>query len=302
MLVFLGIFMQVFGGISALSSCNEPVDALKLCTNHHQYDRGASPMYQLSKTKQPTPIGSSLTILAVSEFSEDEGTVTLELLISVWWNDSRLSLKSAENDSSELFWYPITDSDLLEIFNPVMKIDSLSGMIKQERYGPIDKDYYWFSMPHMLEIQQNYRVTIYCNFNFEKFPFDSQECDLRIGSFANANYDVIMVPAWIRDDDRSVAFYGDPPLLIHQSRQPFEIYVQVLETIDKPIVNYNYSFTGAKFTFERNNLGLLVIGFYVPTGIFAVLSLISFSIDNETVIEFKKRQPIYIKGSKMVSC
>ena len=46
---------------------------------------------------------------------------------------------------------------------------------------------------------------------------------------------------------------------------------------------YNYPFTGIKLVFTRNNLGLLAGGFYFPTLVFSLLSLLSFAIKPEVV-------------------
>ena len=53
---------------------------------------------------------------------------------------------------------------------------------RTRRYGPNDSDYFWLLYPNMLEYQQSIKVTIYCNFNFKTFPFDSQHCDFIFGS------------------------------------------------------------------------------------------------------------------------
>ena len=46
---------------------------------------------------------------------------------------------------------------------------------------------------------------------------------------------------------------------------------------------YDYSYAGLTIHLKRNKLGLLIGSFYVPTGIFAMLSMISFAINPEMV-------------------
>ena len=61
---------------------------------------------------------------------------------------------------------------------------------------------------------------------------------------------------------------------VQQSRLPFKITMESLDEF--PIFNdgYNYSFTGVKLVFRRSNLGLLAGGFYFPTLVFSLLSIL----------------------------
>ena len=49
------------------------------------------------------------------------------------------------------------------------------------------------------------------------------------------------------------------------------------------INQYRHSLSGIKFKLERNSLGLLIGAFYLPTGIFAILSMTSFFINPKVV-------------------
>ena len=70
------------------------------------------------------------------------------------------------------------------------------------------------------------------------------------------------------------------------SRLPFDIELKSMNTFGVFDAGYNYSYAGMVVHFSRNSLGLLLGGFYGPTTVFKVLSLISFNINPEVVCIF----------------
>ena len=73
-----------------------------------------------------------------------------------------------------------------------------------------------------------------------------------------------------------------------QSRLPFKITLDSLETFTVLEDGYNYSYAGIKINFTRNKLGVLAGGFYLPTLIFSLLTLLSFAINPDVVGFFLK--------------
>ena len=70
---------------------------------------------------------------------------------------------------------------------------------------------------------------------------------------------------------------------VQQSRLPFEITLESLGEVPSLEEGLNFSYAGIKMIFKRNNLGLLASGFYFPTLVFSLLSLLSFAIKPEVV-------------------
>ena len=68
-----------------------------------------------------------------------------------------------------------------------------------------------------------------------------------------------------------------------QSRLPFKITIEPLAEFRLLEDGYKYSCTGIKIVFRRNHLGVLAGGFYFPTLVFSLLSLLSFAIKPEVV-------------------
>ena len=148
--------------------------------------------------------------------------------------------------------------------------------------GRYETDYHWFNYPHHLEFKQNIQVTIFCSFDFHDFPFDSHVCDFKIGSSGVSIYYLRLLPFEIHSGD--IISNGYEPILIKQeSHLPFELNVESLPSFEIIIDGYNYSHAGMRLHLRRDDLGLLMGGFYLPMGLFSALSLISFSIDPEIV-------------------
>ena len=68
------------------------------------------------------------------------------------------------------------------------------------------------------------------------------------------------------------------------NRISFDAKVKSLsETGRKTSMTYEYETGGIQFTLERSDIKLLMSGFFVPTGMFALFSLMSFLISIENV-------------------
>ena len=77
--------------------------------------------------------------------------------------------------------------------------------------------------------------------------------------------------------------HGEGKIDFNQHRLPFDISMESLEPFMVVDDDYNYSSAGMRLFFTRNEFGLLMGGYYVPTFIFALLSLVSYSIDADMV-------------------
>ena len=73
-------------------------------------------------------------------------------------------------------------------------------------------------------------------------------------------------------------------LNLPSNRISFDAKVKSLsETGRKTSMTYEYATGGIQFTLERSDIELLMSGFFVPTGMFALFSLMSFLISIENV-------------------
>ena len=80
-----------------------------------------------------------------------------------------------------------------------------------------------------------------------------------------------------------VKYFGEGGIDLEQSRLPFEIHVEHIEPFIHSEAGFNYSYAGIRFKFRRHDLGLLLGGYFGPTIVFAILSLVSFFINPDVV-------------------
>ena len=81
---------------TALVKCNGTVSKLQLCFIDEKYDKGAPPG---NGVPEPMKMVSSVTVFKIAELDENQNTLTLNLLLSIRWNDTRITLET--NDPNE---------------------------------------------------------------------------------------------------------------------------------------------------------------------------------------------------------
>ena len=182
-----------------------------------------------------------------------------------------------------LKWYAINEVDQKLIYTPTLKILAAKSIQRTRNYGAKDQDYFWFLYPNsIIEYQQALKVTIYCSFNFQSFPFDNHICDVKFGGIGNLKRALIQNATIVGYKDKNIN-YGEGFLHVKQSRLPFSISLESLKPFDHYEIGFNYSYAGMRIHFSRNSIGQLLGGYYGPTMIFALISLVSFSINVDMV-------------------
>ena len=169
------------------------------------------------------------------------------------------------------------------IFTPTLKIQGAKSVQRTKNYGATDRDNFWFEYPNStLDYQQALKVTIYCSFSFHDFPFDSHICDVNIGDFGNSVSQILLNATDVGYKDRHVN-YGEGALHIKQNRLPFSVSLESVKPFNDYEFGYNYSYAGMRIRFSRQDIGQLLGGYFGPTMIFSLLSLVSFAINVDVV-------------------
>jgi hypothetical protein len=91
--IFLAVLLKTS---KALVECNGTVKKLQLCFLAEKYDEG-TPFP--CKGCDPLKVSTSVTVLKIAELDENKNTITLNVLLSVWWNDTRITIET--NDPNE---------------------------------------------------------------------------------------------------------------------------------------------------------------------------------------------------------
>ena len=262
-----------------LVKCNGEVLKIQLCNLHNEEYEMGNPSWSPGN---PMIIKSSVIVYKIAELNEEEKTITLNFLLSVIWHDTRISLES-NNPNKSMKWYGVNEFDLTQIFTPTLEISGTKKIVRKRKYGPTDKDYFWYNNPQsMMEFQESLRVTIYCSMDFKHFPFDYHTCDLNFGASANSIRTLKMNATTVYYKNQSLS--NDEGLLnMKQSHLPFDIALESLKSFEHVRGEYKYSYVGIRIHLTRNNFGVLIGGYYGPTIIFSMLSLVSYSIKAEIV-------------------
>ena len=134
----------------------------------------------------------------------------------------------------------MSQAEAKEIFSPSLKIENAQDLTRERKVSITDSDFFWFSMPHTLEMQQAFKVTIYCTFDFSQFPFDSHYCDFSHGSARNSLDWLYLLPAWIRNSGQIVKGPGQQ-IQAKQARLPFEMTLESKTPFVVFEAGFNYS-------------------------------------------------------------
>ena len=94
------LFVSFISIGQALVKCNGTVTKLQLCSLDEVYNKGTPPYCELSGCQGETMrIWSSVTVYKIAELDSVENTLKLDILLSIFWYDTRITLES--NKSNE---------------------------------------------------------------------------------------------------------------------------------------------------------------------------------------------------------
>ena len=96
MLFQLLTFSFTFLTVQALIKCNGTVKKLQLCSLHENYNKGVVST-GWENFKFPQTVMSSITLTDISEFDENENTITLQMILSIKWYATTMTLESNQD-------------------------------------------------------------------------------------------------------------------------------------------------------------------------------------------------------------
>ena len=94
-------FQKFVAGQSDLISCDQPVIGKQLCKVNKTM--GNIVIILLPDFAEdfgtPMKISSVLVIDSIPEFNENEGTITINVMLKLFWNDTRITIKSDDPEA-----------------------------------------------------------------------------------------------------------------------------------------------------------------------------------------------------------
>ena len=172
-----------------------------------------------------------------------------------------------------------------ELLFPKLRFKNVKEIEQLYEYGPSsDHDFFYSRPPHGLIYVERLKITVYCPFEFNNFPFDVHQCNLSFGlSSSGAGAFTLSQPNVKYGSIQTTS--GTENIIIDSaySPVPFDVEITSMETYNESEYGFTFSYSGLTMNLRRSDLGLLLGGYFVPTAIFALLSLVSFAVDLQMV-------------------
>ena len=93
--LFLLTLLCIFSTSKALVRCNGNVTKIQLCSLEPTYQKGFS---RTDNQGEPLKIWSSVHVKEIAELDQHRHTLTLDMVLSIWWYDTRITLESSNHN------------------------------------------------------------------------------------------------------------------------------------------------------------------------------------------------------------
>ena len=125
-------------------------------------------------------------------------------------------------------------------------------------------------------------MTFGCDFDFTSYPFDKHDCNMDFGTDSQAiNTGMNFASIHYLNNTKGQELKDKVPVEI--KHLPFSFLISANKEYGYPNYNYMYPVTGITIHMKRNDIGLLISGFYIPMASFSILSMLSYFISHESV-------------------
>merc|ERR1711899_582400 len=179
---------------------------------------------------------------------------------AVEWRDARTGPTDEVNESPETLryiWYPELEIYGLETFGRQRVLKEMSGVRIRKNKS--------------IHYELGARITISCRMNFDDYPLDAHTCQFQVGSYYDTNKTVGCVSSYVYDESRQRSL---------QHYIKFYNLTAEYKTVILP--SGSYAACGFQLQLVRKTMQFLV-QVYLPSGMFVVVSWVSFLIKPEVV-------------------
>ena len=142
--------------------------------------------FGLPETDAQNRVGVSIDIEEVREVNDRDYSITFGAYFNVEWKEGRLNLLpdfgAPHKAGSEPSYVPVDVDFVKNLWLPNIFIYNLRRFTVMEVLGPLSG--LWISTDKGVLYSQATTITFQCPMNFDKFPFDTQTCTFRTGSYS----------------------------------------------------------------------------------------------------------------------
>ena len=251
------------------------------------------------KDSLPILVQPMIYVHEILALNENANSLTVSMHMRLSWNDTNISVKGGDVeqlliqscDSAFCNWVPVNAKSYDEskdLFFPKLKFAFQRENKKLQLFGQFANHYqsFRFFPPHLLEYAEFLEVTVSCTLVPISYPFDHHECNLTFYDPHKVTRILTFSPVLLVDIIDGVYTSGKSMDKLH-SALPFDIKAEIIQPFKFPSHPTNPDFinsiTGISFKFKRNSLGALISGYFIPTLVYSLASLISFAIPKEQV-------------------
>lgn len=182
----------------------------------------------------------------------------------------------------------INFDDIDDIWTPILHFDEALKIERLQSFGTKDgfTRSFWYHHPSLIAIVETQSVTIPCDMNFKNFPFDKHICQLTLRVVNGPIQFIKLAKPDVRDQYEN----EKKVIAIETSKLSFDVEISAEEPKETQFQSdeeqgYTYSTARLKISLSRNHASFaqIFIEFYWVTGVFTLLSLVSFTIDPDKV-------------------
>ena len=229
----------------------------------------------------PMVIQPKIYITEILDFNEGDNSLTISIQLTMKWNDSGITDIGPEKQNSDWDWLEVDSTMYSDLQRPQAKFWFQRDNKVLKLYGQTSTyEYFWFLPPHYLEYAEFLVLKIGCFVTPTSYPFDSHQCQVFFHT-PDKSISRLTFLQPILDKDGNAN--EDMPNIVTYHGLPFVIQVSSQSPFSLVMNGYNYSVTGITFSFQRQNLGALMSGYFLPTGLYSIISIVSFAIDKDQV-------------------
>lgn len=133
--------------------------------------------------------------------NDKAGSIQVESSIELSWHDSRIFVNSSHFEGYWNHEKVIRSDQISEIWNPDITIHRMLEFRRISLMNPTN-GYLKLFLDDFRKDEWNvyYRfdgqVSIYCDFTFERYPMDKQQCNFRLGSYSYEKYLIFVLDKW----------------------------------------------------------------------------------------------------------